>query len=367
MILMDIRLDNIYSFKNFWMNMSYPRKVSTSTIPNEHLPNHSNFRYKKVNIIMGANASGKTSLGKALMHGFNLIARGDRVGFVDAIADSAEKAHFGVDIVFDASVLYRIDIVAYPVEEGNPLLRASIQQTAIGQNDSYEKCAARFDDYEKTLSSIDHEELERIPQLSWLFGFALADEYGASTRVSPKHERILELVLKALDPAIEGVKKLNEVEDAYYITTKLGQTIIIEDGELLKPERLSAGTREGLNVANFISSIKGRRNAFYYSDEQFSLIHSDLEKAMLGVMVASLGDGDQLFFTTHNTDVLDLNLPKHSFTFLNKDIDDDFTPIQSINASSLLKRNTDSLRMAVENDLFSTAPSLEYIYQIESL
>ena len=73
MIVMDIRLDNFMAFKNFHMNMSYPKKIVNSYIEEEFLKDHPNFRYKKVNIIMGANASGKTSLGRMLMNIFNFM------------------------------------------------------------------------------------------------------------------------------------------------------------------------------------------------------------------------------------------------------------------------------------------------------
>lgn len=32
-------------------------------------------------------------------------------------------------------------------------------------------------------------------------------------------------------------------------------------------------------------------------------------------MLDRIGDDEQLIFTTHNTDMLDLNLPKHSYVF----------------------------------------------------
>ncbi len=60
---------------------------------------------------------------------------------------------------------------------------------------------------------------------------------------------------------------------------------------------------------------------------RFSYIHSDIEKAFLAVMIQSLKSDDQLFFTTHNTDILDLPLPKHSFTFKKKDSLDDIRPL----------------------------------------
>ena len=53
MIIMDIKVDNIYAFKDFHINMSYPKKIVNSTIENEFLEERTNFRYKKVNIIMG--------------------------------------------------------------------------------------------------------------------------------------------------------------------------------------------------------------------------------------------------------------------------------------------------------------------------
>ena len=68
-----------------------------------------------------------------------------------------------------------------------------------------------------------------------------------------------------------------------------------------------------------------------------------------------------------NTDILDMQLPKHSFTFLKKLVDGKNSSIQCVYASDFLKRNTDSLKNAVENDLFSIAPDLEKIYEIEEL
>ena len=39
-------------------------------------------------------------------------------------------------------------------------------------------------------------------------------------------------------------------------------------------------------------------------------------------MVERLGQGGQLIFTTHNTDMLNLNLPNHTFAFMWKSIED---------------------------------------------
>ena len=75
MIILDLEVDNYYSFKNFHVNFTYPKKIVGSNIQDEYLVDHPNFRYKKVNIIMGANASGKTTLGYMLRSIFNFISR----------------------------------------------------------------------------------------------------------------------------------------------------------------------------------------------------------------------------------------------------------------------------------------------------
>ena len=73
-------------------------------------------------------------------------------------------------------------------------------------------------------------------------------------------------------------------------------------------------------------------------------------------MLDNLKENEQLIFTTHNTDMLDLNLPKHSYAFLRKTVVDDECHVSVMYASDILKRNTDSIRCAVENDMFSSLP-----------
>ena len=78
-------------------------------------------------------------------------------------------------------------------------------------------------------------------------------------------------------------------------------------------------------------------------------------------MIEKLGNDSQLFITTHNSDVLDMNLPKHSFTFLRKDSEG---TIKAAYASDYLKKNTASLKNAVINDVFSTAPRLNLLDEL---
>ena len=101
------------------------------------------------------------------------------------------------------------------------------------------------------------------------------------------------------------------------------------------------------------------------TDEHFSYIQSDIEKRIFGIMLDCIGENQQLIFTTHNTDMLDLNLPKHSYVFLRKCLEDGAYAVSAISASDVLKRNTDSLRRAVENDVFAFLPQDSLLDELE--
>lgn len=371
MIVMDIQIDNFFAFKNFHMNMSYPKKIVGSYIKEEFLKEHSNFRYKKVNILMGANATGKTSFGRMLMIIFNFMQKKQAENLTEAICDDTKEASFSMDFITDSYDLYRISTKISPKsgnEYENSDIDVCVKKVAIGVKDSYESCCKRFEEvpYKKRNSFI--EELEAVKGLSWLFEYPSGDyeKYKAPSEDIERYLKILEKTLQALDPSIKKVEKVKDVENAFVLRME-NQSIIIQDGQRIDTNMLSSGTKAGIAIANVVSAVMNGLNGFYYCDEKFSYIHSDIEKAFLAVIIESLKSDDQLFFTTHNTDILDLPLPKHSFVFLRKDCNDVFQPIKCISASQYLKRNTDSLRNAVDNDLFSSAPSVELVYEIAEL
>ena len=66
MAILNIKLDNVLSFYDFNVNFSFPNKLKTSIIENENLEFVPSFRYKKLNIFVGSNATGKTSLVKCI-------------------------------------------------------------------------------------------------------------------------------------------------------------------------------------------------------------------------------------------------------------------------------------------------------------
>lgn len=363
MVLLNVELDNLLLFRNFSLNLSYPKKPVRSSIASEHLAGRPYFRYKKVVILMGANATGKTAIGKTLMAIFNFIAKKEANNIFQLIDNRLLPASFSVDLAFPDCTLYRISASVKARKNLNDEysgedLSVSVKHVNIGKTDNYQKCAERLLSAEEIKTEYYVKTLETVPSLSWLFEYSFASE-GKQHAVRPVNQhlysRVLKQTLQAMDPRIKDVTEIPSVENTYAIIYP-NNTVLIKDGLLTDPTKLSSGTNEGIGVAHLISSMKINAYDFYFCDEKFSHIHTDIEKAFLSVMTDLIGDNHQLLFTTHNLDILEMNLPFHSFMFLRRDDSPDHQ-ISCVSASDFLQKNNVSLRNAVENDLFSTAPS----------
>ncbi len=369
MIIMNLKIHNLLAFKDFEVNFSYPKKIVDSYIENEHLKDHPNFRYKKVNIVMGANASGKTSLGRMIMNAVTFIDTRRFECLTDCVNDPSEAALLSMDFVGTGETLYNMTVEILPTTGEKytaDKLNVSVSKAKIGSRDSYETCREKLSEVSTGPDDNYIRALEAIEPLTFCFQYPVdaEGEYRLHEVKNPVlYSRIMEKMLKALDPAIDKVEPLTEVDNSFVI--RMGKrSFILKDGELTNRAFLSSGTKSGIAVADILYAIKEEGQGLYYCDEKFSYINSDIEKATVSIMIDSLRENDQLFFTTHNTDLLDLPLPKHSFLFMKKDVNDTGRPITCVSVSSYLKRNTDSVRKAVENDLMSVAPSTDLIFEL---
>lgn len=374
MIIMDLKINNFFAFENFHINFSYPKKIVNSYLEDEFLEGYPNFRYQKINIIMGSNATGKTSLGKMILAIFNLINKKNIDLISPFISNKKKNAFFAMDFVEKKEnkyYLYRMnahflgnDEDSYSIDN----VKINVYSVEIKKRDNYELCSERLDLLTNNKSTENYiTELEKIPKLSWGFAFPF-DSFKSEYSVldDDRYLKLLEYTLKVLDPAVKYVRRIENVKNAFIISFG-DKDIILQDGKIVNESLLSSGTKEGIQIASIIDSLKVGKEAVYYCDEMFSHIHSDIEKGFLSLMIDLLGRNSQLFFTSHNTDLLDLPLPKHCFTFLKKEIYDDGQVISAINASKYLKKNTDSLRNAVDNDLFSVSPNLVLLDEIGNI
>lgn len=360
MVILDLKLDNFLYFNNFHVNFTYPRKILDSSIDNEYLKDFPNFRYKKVNILLGANASGKTSLGRVLFSIIKFINDNSINELLGYVLDREKEASFSIDFVPDKKEVYRL-IVKIPVKEENFEYKLSdmiivAKKIAITSRDSYESCSKKLDILDMNI------ELSDIPRLGYRFASSVNSKNNVAKIDSNNklHLKVRENLLKTLDNSILRLEVIKNAKNSYIIV-KDKTEIIVQDGEPAKRKELSTGTIEGIDIAEFVLAVMEHRNGFYYCDEKFSFIHNEVEKAILSLMIDRLGENEQLFFTTHNIDIATMNLPKHSFTFMRKYNDELGIRIDCISASEKLKKSTDSVKNALDNDLFMTQPNLNYI------
>ena len=116
MIILNVKLKNIYGFRDFAADFTYPKKVVNSFIENEHLAGRPRFRYKKAVVLIGANATGKTSFGKSLVRIFRYIESGDEKGLFEMVTPG-KCGEFIVDFVNEDFILNRISRRIIPKEE----------------------------------------------------------------------------------------------------------------------------------------------------------------------------------------------------------------------------------------------------------
>lgn len=367
MIVMKIELDNFLAFRDFSLSLSYPKRIVKSYISGEHISGYPNFRYKKLLVLMGANAAGKTSLGQMFNHVFNFMVRYQTEKLMSSVCDKNREAKILLDFVPSSQEpeLYRLELLLKPaMPSQEPEILARVKKTRIRKTDNYEKACIRIDMQDNEY--VDYLQVfKELPKAGFFFSYPMdvvpdtVPEGGSAV-----YRAILEKVLRVLDAGITRVDIVSDAQNAYNIHMASGQNVLIQEGQAVKTSLLSSGTKAGIGVAYMLSAMKEHQCGFYYCDERFSYVHSEVEKAVLGLMLELLGDDEQLIFTTHNTDILSLPLPKHTYAFLKKTVTDTGIEITSVNASDYLKRDTDSLRKAAENDMFSVFPDTVQIASI---
>lgn len=366
MILLNITLNNLYGFRDFRMCLSYPKKILNSVLEDEFLAGRPNFRYKKAIILMGANAAGKTTLGKALLNIFSFLDGLDSDAFTKMIPRDKDSS-FTVDFVNEGYTLHRVTgDFRHDPEEGSTGIRFTYASVPIGAKDSYESCAARLEQTKAAPLSFEAaSKLYRtVGRLHTVFSCPEVKPSAEIGKADPETTlKVLRAVIGTLDPTLREVTLSKDLKNSY-ILRRGEEEIIIQNGRLLNREVLSSGTAEGVDIAFFLSLILSGKSGFYYCDEHFSYIQSDIEKRIFGLMLEHLDANEQLIFTTHNADMLDLNLPKHSFAFLRKRAEDDYR-VSVMFASEILKRSTDSVHCALENDMFASVPDDSLLNTLE--
>ncbi|BBM57461.1 hypothetical protein JMUB4039_1440 [Leptotrichia trevisanii] len=370
MIIMRLKIDNFYSFKDFEINFSYPRKVKNSLIEHEFIEKIPNFRFKKLNIIMGANSAGKTTFGKMLRNIFNFIAKQRVDLLLEAVNKEGTEAMFELDIVLKEENkynLYRLNVVVEKImlnedDEHLNIKKMKLSKATLNKNDSYERAIERLDVVKK-YSQEENEKNETEKILDEINGFGWFFNFPQSNNLTKKIKNlnVASNILKTFDNTIQNIKEIENTENGYQIIFKNRDSVLLQNGKIVDRDILSSGTEEALGIIFAIDQMIQEPDRPFYIDEKFSHAHSELEKSILSIMIDIMGNESQLFFTTHNSDILTMNFPTHSFTFLSKREDG---KIKVTYPEDMIKRNDRNLINYVKNNVFDTIPDDELIYDI---
>ena len=365
MAVLKVEFDNFLCFDNFSTDFSYPKKLVDSNLDGEYLAKYPGIRYRKVNIILGSNASGKTSLGQAIWHVFLFLKEKEANNITSLIRNKNKDFFVLMDCVFNNGVFFRVEIKKdFSTDE----LLVRLRQLQANRNDTYETLVNKLDDnkpFENYISALDKFEFS-----GWNFAFPSIED--GFDKVKCKYDdvekeefcEVYKRVLTTMDSSIKDVRPSSELPDTFIVSFDDGDAIpVTNDTKLSDIKRLSSGTKYAVNIAGVMHSIKKHYNGFYFVDEQFSYVNSDIEIACLMKMISLLDDGEQLFFTTHNEELLALPLPNHAFNFISKVKDQDDIRIVWTNAS-IEKRNNVNIKNLYDNDYFNASPDVNDILNI---
>lgn len=405
MLITGFSFQNLYSFEDFTVDLTYPRPLKFTTIEHEYLSFAPRFKVKRVCIISGGNATGKTSLGKLLCAATNFIAgRNNGMSYIkvrDPKIDATLRLEFVIPrnrTFHEATLSFRLSENQLDKELGTELIRIEHRVTNIRESDTpitarnrLAKADCNFESLEKSPEINLTKYLNNkiwpeggdisINQLLWKYIFYETSE--------PTDKRLADLefvdldiaskILKAFDPTILGIKELVAREEqnksnetlktqAYKIEFSNGNHITLDSGKFTNPDgykRLSKGTFEALSIIDFIETIihfkKHDASATLFLDERMAHVHTQLETAMLNVMIQKLGKTSQLFYTTHNADLLEMEVPIHSHLFLKRN--DNFL-VEAVQPETIFKKNDRKVSQYVRNDIFGTCPDTSLIDEI---
>lgn len=395
MIFTRLRFINLYAFEDAELNLSYPRKPVNMPLDGEFLAGRPKFYYKKVCIITGGNASGKTSLGRILC-GIQVFLRTKELRSNLRVNNKNNDASFEVDFATEEHFHHRL-YVRFATSEGGAHIIKEIKYgfVQIALNDSCHKTTEKLNQlfsgrapgdteyfFQELATDSEPVVLEFFKQLKFFGGwyYLLSETKESTTAISGMNKNILERIIRTFDSSIIGVTEMLESESdgdenkssaVYLIKFKNSDSLVVTSkGEIINSDRLSRGTYEAVTVAHFISAIisdcerLGKQSLIpsmtYFLDEKLAYTHSELERMIVALIISNLKENTQFFYTTHNMDIFELDLPVHSFIFIKKTKDYS----EFVEANSVVKKNDRSMRNAVERDVFGVLPDTSLVSEL---
>ena len=388
MIITKVTIHNLFNFDHAELDLTIPKKMVGSTIPYEYLEGRESFRYRRVCILSGTNASGKTSFGRVLnclqfaVYGNILQAVQELQKF---ICNRNEPAECSIEFATPHNhKLHYLSLTLTPEREHPRILYA---RTYIPAKASSPKARRKLQDLLETaevpkgsarvISSGPPGDayaaivglLADVPRFGWQYYVNNTIETAANVwQADLSDAQLFSNVLRTFDTSIKEVVEMHDKEGVltgFVIRFENQDTVLLDkSGKVTNVGRLSRGTREAVDIACVLSRILRDRQTStcntYFLDEAMAFSHSELEIAMLNLLIEKLGRNAQLFYTTHNYEVIAMNMPAHSFVFLRKR----GAKASFVQPEATLKKNDRSLLNYVLNDVFYTLPDSTYLNEL---
>ena len=338
---------------------------------------------------MGTNSSGKTALGKVLFGIENFIVRKEvNDSLKTGICNKTKNASIEVKFVTPSDLKFHSLFLEFNTDSVFPIKELTYKAVPILQNDSCLSCNKRIDAISQdknakkyTYISSDkasimnaYDSFCKIKFDSEYWNFKLENNLNChedfcNIDVYPSRA-LIEKIIKSYDPSITNVTTITATTkgsvEGYFVEFENGDTVRLNKrGEVLSENsaRLSKGTSDALRLVAFIANIleQGTDSCTYYLDNLLSSTDSDIEIDLINLMISKLKNNSQLFYTTHNNEILTLNIPTHSFLFLSKKgkFVEAFQP-----EKMSFNKNDRNLFSYVKNNMFGTVPDSDSILEI---
>lgn len=384
MIILRVACDNLYMFKNFELDLTYNRQINHPLAKFDKLFEGSRIKVRKNLIVMGANASGKTTFGKLLCLILNFI-----------LGRPVEDRDFNLSkIQYDKSKDARFEI-EFAVADTAYLLKATFQDFNLQQESVCRQKILKSDNIKNLrrklnasapVSTFDADKMEmnigfksfafsaskpvkfeesvRRPGFWFMFSEPISNTtaYNSSVDVD-----FLDKLLPKIDNSVKSVKRL-QVEgestptNSYQIQFNNGENLIVLNGDLKScGYRLSHGTFETIDFVFSLSALINGVASIFYIDERLSHMHPELKTYLARQAFYQKAKDAQLFFTTHDTELFDLNAPVTSYILFKRNAEG-FN--EAVCVSDKLTRNDRNLRNYYENDYFDTIPDYSILDEL---
>lgn len=375
MIFLKVACDNLYRFQNFELDLTYNKKFNHPLSQDDILFENSNIKVRKNLVIMGANASGKTTFGKLLclienyIHGRTLTQ--EQWHYDTIIYDKKKPAKITAEFICNQTAY-----LLYITFNQHGLSTEIIQSVQVHKSYYIKDLRKRLynsspisnitipkDEYNSSIISpfFSNTSNEGVKAIRERTGFRFSFSEFASMTTYPGHTNIslLNKLLPKIDNTIKSVAMLKSQGEkiknmSYSVIFKNDDHITVPDGDLSRCEKkLSHGTFEAIDYIQFLGELPKRPQNTFYIDEQLAHMHSELEAYFIRKSILLKPFNCQLFITTHNLSIFDLNIPHNDFLFFNRN-DAGYT--ETIYPTSVLTKNDRSLRNYYENDYFGVLP-----------